>query len=333
MPPKPRKPSEKKSPRLLEAVKFLSLISKDEGPVNETHILLHNKTASTFNGTLGAGCIIDEELYCAPHTKTFLNALSKCGENYSLTQVDQAKLSIKSGPFKAIIPCIDPTLIYFPTPDANVAPIDDSFKTALELIEKIKPENGQDIILVSNLMNGPSILATDGKILVEAWHGLNLPTNVPFPKAIIPILQSSKKLAGFGMSKTTMTFYLEDGSFIRTQLYAKDWPDMSDLFNKWQSNPIPVPPDFFKGFEAVKDFSRNGMVYFKDGKISSHAEDNAGAEFEVEGLKFGPVYSAKYIAILKEMATKIDFYVPAERNSKLLAFTGDKVRGILMGFG
>ena len=332
MPPKPRKPSEKKSPRLLEAVKFLNSITRDEGPVNETHILLNNKTASAFNGTLGAGCIIDEELHCAPHAKTFLSALSKCGEHYTLTQLDN-KLSIKSGPFKAIIPCIDPTLIYFPTPDANVAPIDDSFKTALELIEKIKPENGQDIILVSNLMNGPSILATDGKILIEAWHGLNLPTNVPFPKAIIPILQSSKKLTGFGISKTTMTFYLEDDSFIRTQLYAKDWPDMSEIFNRWQSNPIPVPPNFFKALDTVKDFSHNGMIYFKDGKLSSHNEDNAGAEFEVEGLKFGPVYSAKYLSILKDIAEKIDFYVPAERNSRLLAFTGERCRGILMGFG
>ena len=139
MPPRPKKPSEKKSPRLLEAVRFLSLISKDEGQPSETHILLKDRTASAFNGILGAGAVIEEELHCAPHTKTFLNALSKCGENYSLTQVDQSTLSIKSGPFKATIPCIDPILIYFPTPDANVATIDDKFKSSLQLIEKIKP--------------------------------------------------------------------------------------------------------------------------------------------------------------------------------------------------
>ncbi len=332
MPPKPRKPSEKTSPRLLEAVKFLSLITRDEGAPNETHILLKDHTASAFNGTLGAGVIIEEELTAAPHAKTFLSALSKCGENYSLTQVDQGKLSIKSGPFKAIIPCIDPTLIYFPTPDPLQANIDDSLKGALELIEKIKPENGQRVITLSFLMSGGSVIATDGKILVEAWHGLNLPTNVPIPKAIIPVLLSSKKLIGFGLSNTTATFYLDSNSFIRTQLYAEAWPDISGLLEK-PSHPIVIPKDFFKGFEAIKDFSRNGMVYFKDGKISSHAENEAGAEFEIPELKFGPVYSAKYIAILKEMATKIDFYVPADRNSNLLAFKGDRVRGILMGFG
>ncbi len=135
---RPKKTSEKTSSRLLEVVHFLSLVSREEGPPNETHILLKDRTATAFNGTIAAGAIIEEDLHCAPHAKTFLNALQKCGENYSLTQLDQSKLSIKSGPFKAIIPCIDPTLLYFPTPDANVAPIDDSFKSSLQLIEKIK---------------------------------------------------------------------------------------------------------------------------------------------------------------------------------------------------
>ena len=332
MPPRPKKPSEKTSSKLLEVVRFLSLVSKDEGSPSDTHILLQNKTATAFNGTIGAGAIIEEDLNCAPHTKTFLNALAKCGENYSLTQVDQYRLSIKSGPFKAIIPCIDPVLLYFPTPDANVAPIDDSFKSSLQLIEKIKPENGQRVITLSFLMNGASVLATDGKILIEAWHGLNLPTNIPIPKAIIPVLLSAKKLVGFGLSSTTATFYLEDNSFIRTQLYAEAWPDISNILNK-QSSPIAIPKDFFKGLEAVKDFSRNGFVYFNENKLNSHPEKEIGAEFEVEGLKFGPVYSIKYLSIIKEMATKIDFYVPAERKSMMLMFTGEKCRGILMGFG
>ena len=331
MPPRPKKPSEKTSSRLLEVVRFLSLVSKDEGSPTDTHILLKDRTATAFNGTLGAGAMIEEDLYCAPHTKTFLNALAKCGENYTLTQLDN-KLSIKSGPFKATIPCIDPSLLYFPTPDQFQATIDDKLKEALTLIEKIKPENGQRVITLSFLMNGASVIATDGKILVEAWHGLNLPTNVPIPKTIIPVLLSTKKLIGFGLSQSTATFFLEDNSFIRTQLYAEGWPDISSVMEK-PSSPIAIPKDFFKAFDDVKDFSRNGFVYFNEGKLNSHPESEAGAEFEVPELKAGPVYSIKYLSIIKELAEKIDFYVPADRNSKLLAFVGKNCRGILMGFG
>lgn len=332
MPPKPRKPSEKTSSRLLEVVRFLSLVSRDEGSPQDTHILLQNKTATAFNGTLAAGAIIEEDLHAAPHTKTFLNALQKCGENYSVTQLDSGRLSIKSGPFKAIVPCIDPTLLYFPTPDPHQAFIDDKLKESLTLIEKIKPENGQRVITLSFLLNGESVIATDGKILIEAWHGLIMPTNLPIPKAIIPVLLSSKKLTGFGYSQSTATFYLEDNSFIRTQLYAENWPDISEILNK-QSSPIPIPKDFFKGLEAVGSFSNNGMIYFKDDLLKSHDNEGPGAEFEVEGIKKGPVYSIKYLSIIKDMADKIDFYVPAERKSLMLAFTGPKVRGILMGYG
>ena len=146
MPRKPSKPSSKQASKLLEAVKFLSQITKDEGSPSDTHILLSNKTATAFNGTLGAGILIDEDLYAAPNAKIFLNALSKCGSTYTLTQVDQHRLSIKSGPFKANIPCIDPTLLFFPTPNPIQAVIDDNFKEALALVEKIKQENAQRIV-------------------------------------------------------------------------------------------------------------------------------------------------------------------------------------------
>lgn len=330
MPPRPKKQSEKVSSRLLQVVRFLSTIEPQQ--MLSDHILIQNKTATVFNGTVAAGALIEEDLYCAPHTKTFLNALAKCGENYSLTQVDQSKLSIKSGPFKAIIPCVDPKLLYFPTPDNNVAPIDDKLKEALTLIEKIKPENGQRVVTLSFLMNGASVIATDGKMLVEAWHGLNLPTNVPIPKAIIPVLLSSNKLVGFGLSSSTATFYLEDNSFIRTQLYAESWPDISHVMER-PATPIAIPESFFKGFDTIKDFSENGFVYFKEGKLQSHEFEGKGAEFEIPELKNGPVYSIKYLSLVKELASKIDFYVPAERKSMLLAFTGEKCRGILMGFG
>lgn len=308
------------------------MVTKDEGSPSDTHILLQNKTATAFNGTIGAGTIIDEDLNCAPHAKTFLNALSKCGETYTLTQMDQSKLQIKSGPFKANIPCIDPTLLYFPTPDPIQAPIDDNFKESLQIIEKVKPENGQRVVTLSFLLNGNSIISTDGKILIEAWHGLNMPTNVPVPKAIIPAILNNKKLTGFGLSSTTATFYFEDNSFIRSQLYAEGWPSISHILDK-SSNPVDVPKDFFKALETVSNFSTNGFIYFRDGKLQSHEIEEAGATFEIKELKAGPVYSVKYLSLIKDIATKIDFYVPAERKSLMCSFIGKKCRGILMGYG
>ncbi|HLT41213.1 MAG TPA: hypothetical protein VKZ95_00795 [Sphingobacteriaceae bacterium] len=271
-------------------------------------------------------------MYVAPHAKTFLNALSKCGESYSLTQIDQHRLSIKSGPFKANIPCIDPTLLYFPTPNQMQGSMTDDFKSALSLVEKIKPENGQRLITLSFLMNGNSIISTDGKIIIEAWHGLNLPTNLPIPKAVIPLINGSKKLVGFGFDNLTATFFFEDNSFIRTQLYADKWPDILNILDR-PFTPLPIPENLFNGVEAIQEFSHNGFIHFKDGKLLSEDIEEKGASFDIEGLRGGPVYSAKYLMMLKEVMEKADFHVPAERKGHLCYFTGKNVRGILMGYG
>lgn len=332
MPPRPRKPSAKTSSRLLEAVKFLAQLAKEEGSPRDTHILLSNKTATVFVDPIGAGTLIDEDLYVAPHAKTFLNALSKCGESYSLTQIDKHRISIKSGPFKANIPCIDPALLYFPTPNHLQGSMTDDFKSALSLVEKIKPENGQRLITLSFLMNGNSIISTDGKIIIEAWHGLNLPTNLPIPKAVIPLINGSKKLVGFGFDNLTATFFFEDSSFIRTQLYAEKWPDILNILDR-PFTPLAVPKNLFKGVEAIQEFSHNGFIHFKDGKLLSEDIEEKGASFDIEGLRGGPVYSAKYLMLLKDIMEKADFHVPAERKGSLCYFMGKNVRGILMGYG
>ena len=65
-------------------------------------------------------------------------------------------------------------------------------------------------------------------MLMEAWHGLDLPPNVPLPKQFVAALVKQKKnLTGFGFSRSSATFYFEDGCWLRTQLYSDEWPDVS----------------------------------------------------------------------------------------------------------
>ena len=117
--------AEKPESNLLNALKFLACVTEKEGAIHETHVLLRNSCAVAFNGILSAGIPISEDILCYPHNEFFIEALSKCDENFSLTQMDLNRLSIKSGKFKAIIPCIDPALAQFTNPDEISAPIND----------------------------------------------------------------------------------------------------------------------------------------------------------------------------------------------------------------
>lgn len=342
MPPRPRKPSAKTN-ALLEAINFLSCVTSEKGTPYQTHINLQYNTAVAYNDTLSAGVIIQEDIIACPNAVLFSKALSKCGQEYTLS-IDGQKIVIKSGKFKAIVSCIDPTLLATRIPDPATILIDDRFRQALEVIDVIKPEpNAQDIHLLAFLMNGPSqtLITTDGKIVIEVWHGLELPT-IAIPKSIIAcIVGTTKKLTQFGFSQTSVTFYFEDRSWIKSQLYDKQFPieTINAVLNK-NSNASVIPPDFFTGLEAVTSFSENGSVYFERDKICSHKVSDVGATFDIPGLPNGPIYTAKYLSIIKSLATKIDFAVSANgsvhkdnASGYLLFWFGKQCRGVIAGHG
>lgn len=332
---RPKKPSTTISNRLLEAITFLSSITKDEGSPQETHILIQNNTATAFNGILAAGVLIEEDFIAAPHNDTLVTALKKCGkETYSITQLDLNKLSVKAGKFRALVPCIDPALLSFPIPDNICAIIDDRLRDGLAALEVIKTDNAQRVVTQSFLLNGQSIIATDSKIIMEYWHGINLPSGLAIPKAVMPaIIKANKKLSGFGFSQSSVTFYFEDNSWIRSQLYAEQWPNVGRLLDR-QSFPLDVPKGLWEAVDAVEPFTEHGTVYFNKGLLQSHHEADKGATYEVPNLPEGPAYAVKYLDIIKDVADKVDFCIKDNgMNGYLMMFYSKCVRGIVAGVG
>lgn len=334
MPPRPKKPSSKLPNQLLEAITFLSIVTKEKGAPSDTHIFLHDKVCTAYNEILSAGILIEEEIACAPNNKIFQQALSKCGEGYTLS-IDGTKIIVKSGKFKAIVPCIDPSILFNPYPDQPSFMIDDRLKEALACVDIIKSEpNAEKVHLLAFLLNGQSIINTDGKIIIEYWHGIDLPT-LAIPRIIIPgILGNSKKLSQFGFSETSVTFFFEDKSWIKSQLYNKPYPIelTQNVLNK-PSNPVPIPSDFYKGLDAINSFSENGTVWFERELLCSHKSIETGATFEVPGLPKGPIYSIKYLLMIKNIAERIDFTVPGMQGSYYMSFFGKNIRGIIAGHG
>lgn len=325
------KPTETKS-SLLTALEFCSVVSEKLGAPYETHIGLRNNWAIGFNGIVAAGNPIVEDIYCYPHNLLMIEALSKCDENFSLTQLDNGRLSIKSGKFKAIVPCLDPALMQSAEPDPQIVGITNVFKDAVEAVGVLANENAQHVLTASVLMNGASVISTNRVMLLEYWHGLDLPPNIPLPKEFVTALVKSKKnLAGFGYSNCSATFYFEDESWLRTQLYNDEWPDVSRILNK-EANLWSIDPNFFKALDAVAPFSEDGNIYSDLNLLKSHADDGVGATFECSGIPKGFVYPIKQLMIMKPHVKKIDFYAKGIHDSSYcLVFEGDRVRGVISG--
>jgi hypothetical protein len=316
--------------QLLSALQFCSVVSDKLGTPYETHIGLRNNTAVAFNGIVAAGAPIQEDLICHPHTLLFVEALSKCDENYSLTQLDNGRLSIKSGKFKAIIPCLDPALMQSAVPDPQIVRITDKFKEAVEAVGVLANENAQHVLTASVLMNGPSVISTNRVMLLEYWHALDLPPNIPLPKQFVAALVKQKRpLTGFGFSKSSATFWFGD-YWLRTQLYNDEWPDVSSILNR-QANLWSIDPNFFKALDAIEQFSEDGNVYSDTNLLMSDAH-NQGASFEVSGLPKGFVYPIKQLKIIKPWVRKIDYMTSGIHDSSYcLVFEGDACRGVISG--
>ncbi len=317
-----RKPSKlKTSNPFLEAIQFVGTALKEAGQPFETHIYLNNNWAIANNGVLAVGCPISWPSLATPNFFMFANALAKCGQNWELKRTDTG-LDISAGKFRAIVPCCDPVLITLPTVDQPIAVITNAFRDALSTVTMLANDNAQSVIEASILMNGQTIVGTDRTIIIEAFHGCDLPPGLALPKAFAVALgKIGKNLKSFGFSDNSITIYFEDDSFIKTQLYNSDWPDVNQILNRG-SNPLPVPKGLWDGLAAVMPFSPDNLVHFNSGSIHSHSSFETGASYDVAELPKGPIFNIKYLKIMEGLATSIDFFA-----GNATMWFGELVRG------
>lgn len=327
---RPRKPKPTlTSNAFLEALKFVGTVLKETGTVNETHCLINNGYLIAANGVVAAGTKVETTLFAAPNYSLLMAALSKAPEPE--ISVEGGRLHVKSGKFKAIVPCIDPILISLNNIDPPITKLTNDFKTALETVDVLANENGQNIYSCSVLMAGASCIATEGgRMVVECWHGLPLPPGLALPKAFISALAKvPKDLKAFGFSPSSVTVYFEDDSFLKTQLFSEQWPDIGKILNK-PSNMMPIPKDLWEGMNAVCPHSTDGLVYFDHDVLRSHNNEGVGASYEVKGLPRGPIFNIKQLMLIKDLAKEIDFFAVGKHGTATM-FRGEKCRGAIAG--
>lgn len=319
----------KTSEGLISALNFISVAQKKEDDIAyKTHCILHNNQALAYDGILTAGCKIEESLEICPQTYKLIAALERTTKDVSITELE-GRLSIKSGAFSCFVPCWHegmPSL----EPDPASWPISDVLRTGFETISMftVDKEKGK-IVEFSLLIQGNSMVATDGAIVLEYWHGLNLPT-MTIPKTFVSAVMNCKKpLKSFGYGKNSCTFWFEDNSFIKTQLYDESWPDVSIILNK-PCKPELLPERFYDALRTIEPFAdgkdAEKVVYFNEGALQSHRDASQGATCECKEIKHGPAFNIKRLKRIEHCIKTVDFYT-----HNVTFFFGDNLRGGLAG--
>lgn len=328
---KPRRDAEGKSAaNLINALKFVSVAQRKTGNPNQVHSVFHGGFVTAFDGLLTVGHPIDEDIVACPNTLQLLTALQKCGEQQTITQLDSGRLSVKSDKFRALIPCERFDLMPYVGPDTICASIDDRIKAGFEMVSPIVSDSADRMAIAGILLQANTTVATNGHVLLEYWHGIDLPPNIFLPKpAVKAILNVGKKLTHFGFSYDSATFVFEDRSYIKTQLIAERFVSYENVINV-PSNPWPLPEGFYAAVDALESFSDNGILFFGKELAHSHHDSSVGASYELQGLPHDLMaFNAEYLQIVRKAFCSVDFQL-FDSGCKAFFF-GDNVRGALMG--
>lgn len=320
----------KSTSTLVRALQFISKAQTDDRKSEkkvasiQKHCSVANGFITATNTIISCGHPTELDLEASPHTYYFLDALSRCSENYSITQ-HPGKLTVKSGKFSAQVLTLDDQISAI-TPDASCAPVSDALKESLGKVMQLATEGASRVIESAVLLSSGSVLATDAKVMIEAWHGVDMP-RLTVPKVFASALCSiDKKLISFGFSQSSVTFFFEDGAWIKSQLYAEEFPDCSKILD-CTGTPDVMPEGFFEAVRQVEDFAEGKehekTVYISEKGMSSHKDQAQGAFFEFEGF---PESSFK-IKQLKQIEKCCKSYVKSKGK---MWFFGEGCRGAVM---
>lgn len=321
---------------LLKAIKFLEPAQSKTGTVNETFCHLSHGWAAASNGILTIASKIEEDLTACPQTKPFIDALNRVETDMSITQLSAGFLSVSSGDFRAVVPCAPMDQVPISPPDEPVAVIDDRLKVGFKAVLKIPNEASPRPEYAGVLLQAGSIVATNGAIIFEFWHGIDLPPNMLIPKiALTAILKAKSPLAQLGFSERSVTFWFEDGSFIKTATFAAQYPAYQNTIECNYGDMWPVPDAFFKAVESVASFSENASVFFKNGQIASSMSGENPSFYRIDGLPDGVGFDGKYIALIDGQATRLLFTDDHDKDGRndipRVYFVGENLRGVIAG--
>lgn len=314
---------------MLNELKFVqgSVAKKDFVPAL-THFSIEDGTVRGYNGILAICTPIPFNIPCKPKAEPLIRAISNCTETVQMSMTPGGRLSIKSGKFRAFVDCVDGDTPHV-KPEGDPVQVDG--EALLQAFKTIYPIIGDDASRPwSNgvLLQGQSAFATNNVVLAEYWTGANVPVTINVPRAAIKeMIRVNEAPVGMQMNDNSVTFHFSGDRWIRTQLLETKWPDLRKVLDRG-STQAPIDPRIFEAVEVVKPFcDKMGRIMFRDGKVATHAGDDEGASFELEGLPTQGVYSFEMLRLLDGMVQTIDW----SPYPNPCMFFGERVRGAIIG--
>ena len=315
---------------MLEQLRFVqgAVAKKDFLPAL-THFVIEDGKVRGYNGTLALCSPIPFNVSCKPKADVLVKAIANCEETVTMSLTPAGRLSIKSGKFKAFVDCVDGDTPHVQPEGEHVA-IDGV--AMLEALKVVSPFIGDDASRPwSNgvLLLGQSAFATNNITLVEYWTGATFPKPLNIPRAAIKeLLRINEPPVDVQMTENSISFHFSGERWLRTQLFATSWPDLTRVLNR-ESAPAPLDERLFAAIATLKPFTdKMGRILFRgNGRLATHDDEAEGAGYDIDGFDHSGVYNIEMLGLLEGVAKTIDW----STYPSPCMFFGDRLRGAIIG--
>lgn len=296
-----------------------------------THFNIKDGRITGFNGDMALSAPIATDIKAKPHAATFIKAVNACEQETALSVTKTGRLSLKSGKFRALIDCLPEDHPVTPIlPDGKLIDLGETFFPCIKALAPFMGVDASRPWATGIMLKSGSALATNNICMVEYWHGTTLPFEINIPKsAIIELLRINETPTKIQMTQHSISFHFEGGRWLRSQLLATNWPDVSRVFEQVNASvPVAVPAGLFEGLEKIKPFIDEGArVFFGEAGLATSHDPEAATTVDIDGLPAGPCFNHAMLSLLNGTAKKIDF----SNYPRPCKFEGEKLRGVILG--
>jgi DNA polymerase III sliding clamp (beta) subunit (PCNA family) len=315
---------------MIEAIRFVrGAVAKKDYVPELTHFHIAQGRITGFNGIMALSSPIELDVDARPQATTFANAVMKCddAEAVSIHMTKAGRLSLNSGKFRALIPCIDADFSMQEVPDGQDIDVGPEFMNAIRAVEKFQGIDASRPWALGILFHKQSTFATNNVVFVEYWHGHQMPFDMQIPTvAVKELLRINQTPIRVTASQNYIKFHFEGDRWLRTALIAQGWPENAIELLDRTFEYKPIPEGLFDGLTTLKPFlEADEKIFFREGQISTAATDEAGSHYQVD-VPDGPCFSYKVLDLLRD-AKQVDF----SPHPDPCGFTADGMRGMFMG--
>jgi len=322
---------------MLYALKFVQgAVAKKDFVPELTHYLIRDKRITGYNGRIALSCKIETDLDLAPKAQPFIKAIERCQDTVKMHVTPTGKISIKSGKKRFLIDQMEENV--FPEispPESKMIDLPEgSFIGVLKELMPFIAEDASRPWAKGILFRNGFAHATNNIILVQKWLGFTLPFEINFPQhAIRELMRIKRDPVRIQLSESTARFWFDDDTWMQTNLYATEWPDMDTLLNTYAASPtgngVKLDDVTLQAAEDLVPFANElDAIHIRNGCLCTSAIDDEGAQIEVGDLGIeGACFNVKQFIKLHSIANEVDFTT----FPKPCGFFGDSLRGVFIG--